>query len=111
MTKLLDTGRARVLILRPSHPGSGLENVMPTSAPSSTLEKLLYTRQDAAYVLSISIRSLDYLVANKQLVVRRIGSRVLIPMGELRRLSREDHPFGLAMTGMKADTVLPLDCG
>jgi hypothetical protein len=37
-------------------------------------------------------RALDYLVANKQLVIRRIGTRVLIPVSELRKFSRADHP-------------------
>ena len=33
-------------------------------------------------MLSISARALDYLVANKQLSTRRIGTRVLIPVAE-----------------------------
>lgn len=56
-----------------------------------TQEKLLYTRHDAAYQLSISVRAVDYLIANKRLQVRRIGSRILIPHGELRRFARADH--------------------
>jgi excisionase family DNA binding protein len=55
-------------------------------------EKLLLSRQEAAALLSISQRSLDYLIANKVLIVRRIGSRVLIPAPELRRFARADHP-------------------
>jgi len=55
-------------------------------------EKLLVGRAEAAGMLSISCRALDYLVANKQLLIRRIGSRVLIPSSELRRFSRSDHP-------------------
>jgi hypothetical protein len=47
---------------------------------------------EAAGMLSISCRALDYLVANKQLFIRRIGTRVLIPLSELRRFSRSDHP-------------------
>ena len=43
-------------------------------------EKLLLSREAAAAVLSISRRSLDYLIANKAISVRRIGSRVLIPV-------------------------------
>ena len=59
-------------------------------------EKLLVGRQEAAAVLSISQRALDYLVANKQLQVRRIGSRVLIPRSELLRFARADHPEPIA---------------
>jgi excisionase family DNA binding protein len=61
-----------------------------------TNEKLLVGRQEAAELLSISQRALDYLVANKQLQVRRIGTRVLIPRSELHRFVRGDHPERLA---------------
>ena len=54
--------------------------------------RLLYDRKDAARQLSISIRSLDYLIAGKKLGTRRIGKKVLIPRGELLRFSRADHP-------------------
>ncbi len=47
-------------------------------------------------MLSISRRALDYLVANKQLAARRIGARVLIPVFDLRRFSRTNHPERLA---------------
>jgi hypothetical protein len=42
-------------------------------------------------MLSISCRALDYLIGKKQLSIRRIGSRVLIPMADLLHLSRSDH--------------------
>jgi excisionase family DNA binding protein len=59
-------------------------------------EKLLVGRDEAAEMLSISCRALDYLVANKQIRTRRIGARVLIPVSELTRFSRSDHPERLA---------------
>jgi excisionase family DNA binding protein len=59
-------------------------------------ERFLVGRQDAAELLSISQRALDYLVANKQLSFRRIGSRVLIPIAELQRFARADHPDRIA---------------
>jgi excisionase family DNA binding protein len=55
-------------------------------------QRLLVGRREAADLLSISARALDYLVANRQLSVRRIGSRVLIPLSELQRFARGDHP-------------------
>ena len=58
--------------------------------------KLLVGRHEAAKLLSISQRALDYLVANKQLTARRIGTRVLIPLSELQRFARADHPKSLA---------------
>jgi excisionase family DNA binding protein len=68
----------------------------PARAELSIDDKLLIGRQDAAAILSISQRALDYLVANKQLQVRRIGSRVLIPRSELLRFVRADHPEPIA---------------
>jgi excisionase family DNA binding protein len=59
-------------------------------------DKLLSSRQEAAALLSIRQRSLDYLIANKVLMTRRIGSRVLIPAHDLHRLARADHPQRLA---------------
>jgi len=57
----------------------------------STEPRLLYDRKSAAKQLSISVRALDRLVANKCINTRRIGSRVLIPYGELKRFARADH--------------------
>jgi excisionase family DNA binding protein len=68
----------------------------PARAGLSVDDKLLIGREEAAAVLSISQRALDYLVANKQLQVRRIGSRVLIPRSELLRFARVDHPERIA---------------
>ena len=60
-------------------------------APRPQVEKLLYDRKSAAVALSMSIRSVDYLLANKQLKFRRIGKKVLIPASELRRFASGDH--------------------
>jgi hypothetical protein len=60
-------------------------------------DKLLLSRREAAALLSISQRSLDYLIAGKILPVRRIGSRVLIPTGVLLRFARTDHPGKVAL--------------
>ncbi len=50
------------------------ERKPPARATLSQDEKLLVGRVEAAGMLSISCRALDYLVANKHLLVRRIGS-------------------------------------
>jgi excisionase family DNA binding protein len=68
----------------------------PGKAGLAPENKLLVGRQEAAALLSISQRALDYLVANKHLQVRRIGTRVLIPRSELHRFVRGDHPERLA---------------
>ena len=45
--------------------------------------RLLYPRNEAAYQLGISVRALDYLIANSEIAVRRVGGRVLIPASAL----------------------------
>lgn len=60
---------------------------------SDSQSRLLYDRKSAAKQLSISVRALDRLVANKCLTARRIGSRVLIPHVELAKFARADHPM------------------
>ncbi len=75
-------------------------NTRKKSPGSSTriapCDKLLVGRSEAAQMLSISERALDYLVANKQLAARRIGARVLIAVSDLRQFTRGDHPARLA---------------
>ena len=67
--------------------------VRTTVAPQ---DKLLVCREEAAEILSISVRSVDYLLANRQLTSRRIGARSLIPVADLKRFARMDHPERLA---------------
>jgi hypothetical protein len=68
----------------------------PGRVTISAEEKLLVGRIEAAAMLSISRRALDYLVANKLLATRRIGTRVLIPVVDLKRFSNSNHPDRLA---------------
>ncbi len=67
----------------------------PGRATIPTEDRLFVGRSEAAQMLSISCRALDYLIVKKQLNIRRIGSRVLIPMADLLRFSRSDHPARL----------------
>jgi excisionase family DNA binding protein len=53
--------------------------------------RLLYSRQEAARQLSISVRSLDYLIAAKKIGTRRLGKKVLIPHVELVRFAGASH--------------------
>ena len=64
----------------------------PQRAPVAPEDKILVSREEAAQLLSISQRALDYLVASKRLPTRRIGGCVLIPDAELRKYARCDHP-------------------
>src|ERR1700722_3841124 len=64
----------------------------PARAVVPSEAKILVSRDEAAQLLSISRRSIDYLVANRRLATRRIGARLLIPVADLRRFARGDHP-------------------
>jgi hypothetical protein len=57
--------------------------------PQAPAPRLLYDRKAAAATLSISVRSLDYLIASHRIRVRRIGGRVLITLKELQRFADE----------------------
>jgi hypothetical protein len=68
----------------------------PARVAIPPMDKLLVGREEAAESLSISVRSLDYLLAIRQIAFRRIGGRTLIPVTELRRFARMDHPERIA---------------
>ena len=78
--------------------GIYLENKEETTmaADTSVLERkpeaLALSKLDAARMLGVSIRTVDRLIALKQLPVRRLGRRVLIPRNGLLALLRSDHP-------------------
>ena len=57
-----------------------------------SVEKLLYSRRDTAQALSLSIRSIDYLITSGRLPTRRVGGKILIPASAVRRFAKEDHP-------------------
>jgi hypothetical protein len=50
------------------------------------------SRKEGAYQLSLSIRAVDYLIAERRLQTRKIGGRILIPHDELIRFARADRP-------------------
>ena len=55
------------------------------------LPRMLHSRNEAAYLLCLSTRALDYLIGKKELAVRRVGRKILIPHTELLKFSRKDH--------------------
>lgn len=79
------------------HERSLLGKKPPTRATVEPDTRLLVGRREAANMLSISERALDYLIASKQLSARRIGARVLLSTHELRQYAMGDHPGRLAM--------------
>jgi excisionase family DNA binding protein len=54
--------------------------------------KLLYSREEAAQTLGISLRTTDRLIAEKELPIRRIRGRVFVTCEELVRFIKRDHP-------------------
>lgn len=62
---------------------------------TAVTEKLLLTRKESALALSVSLRTIDTLLACGELTARRIGRRRLIPRTELERFARRDHETSL----------------
>lgn len=63
-----------------------------TQLMDRTTEAMALSKSEAAQVLGVSLRTIDRLIALKQLPVRRLGRRVLIPRTVLQDLLRRDHP-------------------
>jgi hypothetical protein len=55
------------------------------------LERLLYDRRTSAKLLSVSVRTIDYLLARGELEDRKIGRRTLITASSLKRVARSNH--------------------
>jgi len=56
------------------------------------MAKILNSKKETADALGVSLRTIDNLIVNKELAVRRVGRRVLVPTTELERFTRRDHP-------------------
>ena len=56
-----------------------------------TQSKLLYTKREAAHLLSLSVRSIDYLITNREIASRRVGKRVLIHGDVIEQFAKRDH--------------------
>ena len=57
---------------------------------TSSITRLLYSRSQAAFLLSISPRALAYLISERRIAVRRIGGRVLIAADVLNAFAAQD---------------------
>jgi excisionase family DNA binding protein len=67
-------------------------------------QKLLYSRVEAAEMLSLSVSTLDVAMGRGMLRFRRAGRRVLIEKRELERFSREEHaPIWAGRGAYRAD--------
>ena len=54
-------------------------------------EPILISRREASKLLGISLRTLDYLIAGKEISCRRIGRRTLLSVASLRAFARHDR--------------------
>lgn len=69
------------------------------------VEKLLYSRRDAARALNLSIRSIDYLIYTGRLPTRRIGGKILVHVTDVRRFAKTDHPSFLRVPPRSSEQV------
>jgi excisionase family DNA binding protein len=56
------------------------------------MDKLLMSKREAAEALGCSVRTIENLIARKQLASRRLGKRRMIPSSEVIRIARHDTP-------------------
>jgi len=54
-------------------------------------EPILLSKKSAANMLAISLRTLDNLIAAKEIPVRRIGRRVVVSRRAIEDFARRDH--------------------
>jgi len=54
------------------------------------MDALLLTKRQAAFALGISVRSVEYLLAKRQLEARQLGRRKLVTRRSVERLARAD---------------------
>jgi excisionase family DNA binding protein len=55
-------------------------------------DRLLYSRKEAAFALSVCLSTVEALIDRGELKTRRMGRRVLIPRAELLRVAGKDIP-------------------
>ena len=55
-------------------------------------QSIALSKQEAAHFLGVSLRTIDRLIALKELPVRRLGRRVIIMRASLEIFLRRDHP-------------------
>lgn len=89
----------RLRLSRRQHIGNSrrnMDNLQTNNAQMAmppALNKLQYSREEAAEMLGISLRTMDRLIAQKDIPVRRIGRRVLIGWDDLTRAAKKSHPI------------------
>jgi excisionase family DNA binding protein len=56
------------------------------------LEPVMVGKKTAAELTELSVRTIEYLIAQKSLPARKIGRRTLIPYRALQEFARRDTP-------------------
>lgn len=56
------------------------------------MDRILFPKKEAAVLLGISLRTLENLIARRELETRCIGRRRLIPRASLEKLAQRDVP-------------------
>jgi excisionase family DNA binding protein len=59
------------------------------------MQAILVSRRDAALLLGLSLRSIDYLLVRGQLAAKKVGRRTLITRASLERFCRSDRTVGI----------------
>jgi excisionase family DNA binding protein len=83
---------ARKVGRRVAIPTTVLYGLVGTFPPSDgTVLRIFYTKAEAAQALGVSVRTIDNLIAAKELRARKVRGRVMIPTDSVRALLRSDH--------------------
>jgi excisionase family DNA binding protein len=56
------------------------------------MDTLLLSKQEAARMLGVSIRSLEHLISRQEIATRRIGRRVLIARSTVESFAKNQNP-------------------
>jgi excisionase family DNA binding protein len=55
------------------------------------IPKILVSKREAALALSLSVRTIENLIARKELAARHVGRRTLVIFASLQAFARRDH--------------------
>jgi excisionase family DNA binding protein len=71
--------------------------------------RLLYSRREAAQLLSLSLRTVDHLISEHELTIRKVGKRVLVQADSLKEYAgaageRQTHEK-MAASGASSEQI------
>ncbi|MEO8736635.1 MAG: helix-turn-helix domain-containing protein [Edaphobacter sp.] len=69
---------------------SRIPKAIPAKSPP--LKPWFYSQEDCAKLLGVSTRQIRYWISSDMLATRRLGSRTLVPVEELKRFASRDQP-------------------